>query len=188
MTQRYRKKAVEVEAVLHKGDVQATFDAMRKLGWMRLAGFTGLKDDGIEVTTISNAFKADAGDWIVHRLDGVFYHVDAGSFAIEYEPASAPEVQGVDAEDLERLERMADSIERGGPADGDLGVAGDEAATFLRRVARSLASYQPDSGVDQLQVVVDFLASWRYCPVSSAESPSQACLALQPFEEPEEKP
>ena len=29
---------------------------------------------------------------------------------------------------------------------------------------------------DQLQVVVDFLDAWRYCPVASADSPSRECL------------
>ena len=87
---RFRKRITEVDAVLHKGDIEATFEALREIGAMRLAGFVGLKSSAIQIERFNGTQLATAGDYIVVG-NGDVWATSAGSFKAEFEPVQPEE-------------------------------------------------------------------------------------------------
>lgn len=128
MSQRFRKKQVEVEAVQWTGENREEVEAF--------------------LAPVKPSFSGDRlklfmtfipkGDWIVGDPDSTsLATIPPETFEATYEPASAPEPQGVvlGEEVRERLHGIADTVLQGGHF-----RYLDDTVAFLR----SLASHQPD--------------------------------------------
>jgi hypothetical protein len=82
---RYRKRPVEVEAVLFTGR-----NDEEVLSFIGDSGFN--PSDGrptIAIRTLEGTMTAEGGDWIVRGVKGEFYPVKPDIFAATYEPVEA---------------------------------------------------------------------------------------------------
>jgi hypothetical protein len=92
----WRKKPVVIEAVrlpLAGEDVpyRTTLWLMENLP----EGWSGTRDEGIDIPTLEGLMHANPGDWIIKGVKGEFYPCKPDIFAATYEPAAsspAPEI------------------------------------------------------------------------------------------------
>ena len=87
MAERFRKKPIEVEAMLFDG-----LNGWAVARWMR-SGFLARgmwpeeeHPDGVVVHTLEGDMAAHVGDWIVKGVEGEFYPVKGSIFHATYEP------------------------------------------------------------------------------------------------------
>jgi hypothetical protein len=102
MSQRFRKKPVEVEAMcVHAETSESDFldpntRAQAEIaGWMTGNGFRDFKVHGdsrpygISIRTLEGVMVADPGDWIIRGVQGEFYPCKPDIFEATYEPVEA---------------------------------------------------------------------------------------------------
>lgn len=92
---RYRKKPVEIDAVLNDGTwppIMAWLDAMHGgkfkivLGNDPLVPITRNQGDGtLNIHTLEGTMRADVGDWIIRGVKGEFYPCKPDIFEATYE-------------------------------------------------------------------------------------------------------
>ena len=92
---KYRKKPVEIEAVLYDGnngrEVAAFISNADDEG---ASDFYGL-DGEILIDTLEGTMRASVGDWIIKGVKGEFYPVKPGVFVLTYEAVVGdPEIPG----------------------------------------------------------------------------------------------
>lgn len=98
MSERYRKKPVEIEAMrLHAETSETDFlDPNTRAhaeiaGWMLGNGFDGFRvhgnsrPHGLEIKTLEGTMLADPGDWIIRGVKGEFYPCKPDIFEATYE-------------------------------------------------------------------------------------------------------
>jgi hypothetical protein len=161
VSRRYRKKAVEVEAVQyrfrrdesvsavqHGSSIQATFDGLGEIGAMRCAGFVGLGGGSIEVQYLGAIEVAKPGDWIVMSAMRGIHVCEEGTFRATYEPVDQDAKFRVELtrEEAERLLKSARTVS---PAP-DFSPA-SEIETHESAVQKLAAALQiPDGGEEQV--------------------------------------
>lgn len=101
--QRFRKKPVEIEAMLLDEGTGEKLDELSAndmahaqiAGWMLGHGFRGFHVDGghspfgLIITTLEGEMRADPGDWIIRGVQGEFYPCKPGIFEQTYVPVDA---------------------------------------------------------------------------------------------------
>jgi hypothetical protein len=94
LSQRYRKKPVEVDAAPVQDVLRAAQHHWSDLpDWIRAAYMAGtllFLPDAVRITTPEGPARADRDDWIVRTAQGDLHPVKADAFAATYEPAPAP--------------------------------------------------------------------------------------------------
>lgn len=94
-TQRFRKKPVEIDAMLFDGSAES---ATPIIDWVLDGGHTAryhAEDEGgpglsaamIAIDTLEGTMRAMPGDWIIRGVQGEFYPCKPDIFAETYEPA-----------------------------------------------------------------------------------------------------
>ena len=100
--QRFRKLPVVVEAMVWD-NADSTLTALKR------AGCSCYAEDGqgwLRISTLEGTMEAHPGDYIVKGVKGEFYPCKPDIFAATYQPeASAAPVEGVDLEEVLRLDR-----------------------------------------------------------------------------------
>jgi hypothetical protein len=88
---RYRKKPVEVEAILVKDALKAARGDWRGLPtWLREAyegGRVLFLYDAVEIATLEGRMRGGQSDWVVRGVKGELYPVKADIFEATYEVA-----------------------------------------------------------------------------------------------------
>ena len=90
---RFRKKPVEIDAMLFTGEVDKAFDLMNSHGEpfptarsaMHVRG--DWSSDAIYIKTLEGEMKVDVGDWIIRGVQGEFYPCKPDIFEATYEEA-----------------------------------------------------------------------------------------------------
>jgi len=97
--QRFRKKPVEIEAMLLDAGTGDKLDGLSAndmahaqiAGWMLGHGFQGFRVDGdhrpfgLVITTLEGEMRADPGDWIIRGVQGEFYPCKPDIFEQTYD-------------------------------------------------------------------------------------------------------
>lgn len=86
MAQRFRKKRLDVEAMLYDGSEEA-FDAILAWGEEHDIGMLviGNYSAGIVITTLEGEMRASPGDWIIKGVADEFYPCKPDIFEQTYE-------------------------------------------------------------------------------------------------------
>ena len=80
MAQKFRKKPVEIEAVLWTGD-----NPKEVMGFMDWRNVTYDDVDGMCIYTLEGIHHASIGDWIIKGVKGEFYPCKPDIFAATYD-------------------------------------------------------------------------------------------------------
>lgn len=87
---RFRKKPVEVDAVLYRGTVTAEIEEF--LGGQEARGGVweykrdGIAFNGLAIETLEGRMRVSPGDWIIRGTRGELYPCKPGPFADTFEP------------------------------------------------------------------------------------------------------
>lgn len=81
---RFRKKPVEIEAMLYDGDPQQCQLIHDWMGYEHNAESGGC-ENGIAIDTLEGQMNASVGDWIIRGVQGEFYPCKPDIFAATYE-------------------------------------------------------------------------------------------------------
>lgn len=81
---KFRKKPVEVEAVLWDGQ-EATFDRVMVMDAQQLNTFA-MSNGCLYIDTLEGEMRADKGDWIIRGVKGEMYPCKPDIFAATYDP------------------------------------------------------------------------------------------------------
>lgn len=84
---RFRKKPVEIEAMLYPG-VRELNDALEVFRWLEEHGQAHHHDGGLVIETLEGDMKASPGDWIIRGVQGEFYPCKPDIFDATYEPVA----------------------------------------------------------------------------------------------------
>jgi hypothetical protein len=88
---RFRKKPVEIDAMLFTGEVGKAFDWMNSHGEPFPTARSALHvrddwlSDAIYIKTLEGEMKVDVGDWIIRGVQGEFYPCKPDIFEATYE-------------------------------------------------------------------------------------------------------
>lgn len=92
MTDRYRKKPVEVEAMQWTGGADVASHVIDWIiangGTARYVGYESGWPEHINVDTLEGTMHADVGDWIIRGVKDEHYPCKPDIFAATYEPVS----------------------------------------------------------------------------------------------------
>jgi hypothetical protein len=84
-TMRFKKRPVEVDAVLWDGD-ERLFDYI--MGWCTDQSRTfSMSNGSLYIATLEGEMRADKGDWIIRGVKGEVYPCKPDIFEKTYEPA-----------------------------------------------------------------------------------------------------
>ena len=81
----YRKKPVEIEAVLWDGDLTTIEGIQSRSTCARVWQYLG--DNGVIIETLEGNMRANVGDWIIRGVKGELYPCKPDIFAATYDPA-----------------------------------------------------------------------------------------------------
>jgi hypothetical protein len=82
---RFRKKPVEIEAVLWDGDLTTVEPLL--VGSSTGSVEQELGDPSLMILTLEGVMRAEVGDWIIRGVKGELYPCKPDIFAATYEPA-----------------------------------------------------------------------------------------------------
>jgi len=77
---RYRKKPVEIDAVLYDGSKESIADCAR-------LGNFGLFSDHLSIKTLGGTMRCEVGDWLIRGVKGELYPCKPDIFEATYEVA-----------------------------------------------------------------------------------------------------
>lgn len=88
---RYRKKPVEIDAVLNTGEWAPILEFLDAVGVGRIPfghmpHITRNADGTLSIQTLEGVMRADVGDWVIRGVQGEFYPCKPDIFAATYEP------------------------------------------------------------------------------------------------------
>ena len=82
---RYRKKPVEIEAMLYPG-LRELHEALPVLNWLDENGVNHTHEGGLLIHTLEGDMLAMPGDYIIKGVQGEFYPCKPDIFEATYEP------------------------------------------------------------------------------------------------------